>query len=428
MRNYFLTLTALFAVSGSAAADVLPFTNLQPSLVVTEVVNPTGIFPSRDSGGNATGDMLGFVYDFAGNFAPGKTIIAQGQLLSLSQNTALFSLLGNNYGGNGTNNFALPNLAGRAIIGTDSGIQPGQTTGSATVTLTAAQLPPVPQPFNNVQPSLPLTTLIATGGYYPSQGGGSGTSSFIGQIANFAGSFAPNGWAVANGQLLSIEQNVVLFSIIGTAYGGDGVNTFALPNLVNTTAIGASPSMSVGTTIGQASTTLTQAQVNGTSPVSNYQPSLAVNYLIATNGIFPSQGVGTGFDQSTPTLGEITAFAGAFAPSGWMFANGQLLSIAQNQALFSLLGTAYGGDGRTTFALPDLRGRTLLGSGIAVDGQLYTVGDVLGTAQTMLTANNLPSIPLPVPEPASYAMMLAGLAMILAYRRGDNSSGMPMAA
>ncbi|WP_373398748.1 tail fiber protein [Algoriphagus halophilus] len=57
-----------------------------------------------------------------------------------------------------------------------------------------------------------------------------------------------------------------------------------------------------------------------------------------------------------PTIGEIRLFAGNFAPRSWAFCNGQLLAIAQNSALFSILGTIYGGDGRTTFALPDLRG------------------------------------------------------------------------
>ncbi|MCR9286869.1 MAG: tail fiber protein [Bacteroidetes bacterium] len=58
-----------------------------------------------------------------------------------------------------------------------------------------------------------------------------------------------------------------------------------------------------------------------------------------------------------PTLGQVAMFAGNFAPRGWAFCNGQILSISQNSALFSLLGTTYGGDGRTTFGLPDLRGR-----------------------------------------------------------------------
>lgn len=83
----------------------------------------------------------------------------------------------------------------------------------------------------------------------------------------------------------------------------------------------------------------------------NMQPYLAVNYVIALQGIYPSR------NAIEPFIGEIMLFAGNFAPRGWAFCNGQLLSIAQNTALFSLLGTTFGGDGQTTFALPDLRGR-----------------------------------------------------------------------
>ena len=66
---------------------------------------------------------------------------------------------------------------------------------------------------------------------------------------------------------------------------------------------------------------------------------------------------------SDPFVGEIVPWAGNFAPTGWAFCGGQLLDISQNSALFSLLGTMYGGDGRTTFGLPDLRGRVALGMG-----------------------------------------------------------------
>ena len=78
----------------------LPFNNMQPSLVVTEVLPLAGIYPSRD-GGTASGGTLGFIYNFAGNFAPGGTAAAQGQVLPIIQNTPLFSLLGTTYGGNG---------------------------------------------------------------------------------------------------------------------------------------------------------------------------------------------------------------------------------------------------------------------------------------------------------------------------------------
>jgi len=123
--------------------------------------------------------------------------------------------------------------------------------------------------------------------------------------------------------------------------------------------------------------------------------------------------------MAQPYVGEIRMFAGNFAPNGWLFANGQLLSINQNQALFSLLGTQYGGDGRTTFALPDLRGRTLLGAG----GD-YFVGEVLGADTTTLTVANLAAhdhtiSAAAVPEPDTYAMLLAGLGLLgyAAHRR-----------
>ena len=67
--------------------------------------------------------------------------------------------------------------------------------------------------------------------------------------------------------------------------------------------------------------------------------------------------------MSTPFLGEIRMFAGNFAPRGWAFADGQLLAVSQYDALFSLYGTIYGGDGRTTFGLPDLRGRIPIHAG-----------------------------------------------------------------
>jgi len=69
----------------------------------------------------------------------------------------------------------------------------------------------------------------------------------------------------------------------------------------------------------------------------------------------------SGIQAQEGFIGEVKLFAGNFAPRGWAFCDGQLLSISQNAALFSILGTTYGGDGRTTFALPDLRGRTAMG-------------------------------------------------------------------
>ncbi len=101
--------------------------------------------------------------------------------------------------------------------------------------------------------------------------------------------------------------------------------------------------------------------------------------------------------MSEPFLGEIIMFAGNFAPRGWALCQGQILSIAQNTALFSILGTTYGGNGQTTFALPDLRGRVPVGQGQGPGLSSYTLGEVTGTESTTLLSNNLPTIPINVP-------------------------------
>lgn len=89
-------------------------------------------------------------------------------------------------------------------------------------------------------------------------------------------------------------------------------------------------------------------------------------------------------------IGEIRMFAGNFAPRGWMLCQGQLLPISTNTALFSLLGTTYGGDGRTTFALPDLRGRTPIGTGNGPALSPKTLGEIGGTETVTLIASQIP--------------------------------------
>ena len=91
------------------------------------------------------------------------------------------------------------------------------------------------------------------------------------------------------------------------------------------------------------------------------------------------------------TMAVITSWAADFAPKNWAYCSGQLLSISQNSALFSLLGTVYGGDGRTTFGLPDLRGRLPVGTGQLQGGNNYSLGEVAGSPSITLSINNLPA-------------------------------------
>lgn len=95
--------------------------------------------------------------------------------------------------------------------------------------------------------------------------------------------------------------------------------------------------------------------------------------------------------MSEPFVGEIRMFAGNFAPRGWAFCDGQLLAVSQNDALFSLLGTIYGGDGRTTFGLPDLRGRIPIHAGAGPGLSPRRLGSKAGEEKVTLTVNQLPS-------------------------------------
>ncbi len=97
--------------------------------------------------------------------------------------------------------------------------------------------------------------------------------------------------------------------------------------------------------------------------------------------------------MSEPFVGEIRMFAGNFAPRGWAFCDGQLLAVSGNDALFSLLGTVYGGDGRTTFGLPELRGRIPIhsGSGSGPGLSPRQLGSKSGFENVTLTVNELTS-------------------------------------
>ena len=95
--------------------------------------------------------------------------------------------------------------------------------------------------------------------------------------------------------------------------------------------------------------------------------------------------------MSEPFLGEIIMFGGNFAPRGWAFCSGQLLSIAQNTALFSILGTTYGGNGQTTFALPDLRGRVPIHPGSGPGLSPYSLGEQGGVENVTLLITQMPA-------------------------------------
>jgi microcystin-dependent protein len=299
-----------------AAAPVSSPTGAKTFIAVPELVATAGLYPTRGEVGITASFTLAMIQPFAGSMSAYGAPRAQGQLLPIDQpaNQALFSVMGTSFGGDGVDDFALPNLADRVAIG---GTQIGQM-GSRTLTLTYLIAISSPEP--------PLA----------------------GMVALFTGNYAPEGWMIANGTLLPIAPYLPLFQAIGTNFGGNGSTNFALPNLNDAGAVG------VGQGPGLPPVSLGE-KVSGTVP------GLGLNYLISTTGPYPPSS-GTGFFPDTGQyLGQMIAYAGAQVPAGWAACDGSLQPISANPALFELIGTTYGGDGVNSFALPDLRGRMILG-------------------------------------------------------------------
>ncbi|ODN70125.1 tail fiber protein [Methylobrevis pamukkalensis] len=376
------------------------FSNIQPSLAITQFVPLGGVFPDYSGETSETGYYtMGMIRSFAGVFGPDGAPTASGQTYAIVQNTPLFSLFGANYGGNAQTTFGIPDLGGLVTIGTGQG--PGlaqsilgDTYGSAEVTLTqanlAAELGGSEVPIDNVQPALAVQHLIRTGGSLPSED--FGAELFVGEVVKFAGTGVPEGYLACEGQILNIADFQALYVTIGNTYGGNGTTTFALPDLRGRSIVGATSLDPVGTKVGSATVTLTEANMptaaggNGAA-FDNEAPGLTLTWLIALEGEFPSRDGNGSTDDSTPYVGEITAFAGDFAPEGWAICDGQVLSIAQNQTLFSVIGALYGGNGTTTFALPDLRGRTAVGTTEALPA-----GTVIGSSTNTLDMSDLPAL------------------------------------
>jgi microcystin-dependent protein len=382
----------------------MPINTTQPALTLRYVVVNNGIYPSRDGGFVDQG--VGHIRLFGTNFAPGGTFETGGSLLPIQQYAALFSLVGPYYGGDGRSTFGLPNLGGRVAIssGNGPGLTPttvGEFDGADTFSLTQANLPVLrggsSTAVPTVEESQTINFYINPVGIFPSSSGSSNTIGLIGQITAFAGNFEPNGSLLCDGRLLAIADYDALYAVIGTTYGGDGVDTFALPDLRGRTPVGTGSGVVLGQTFGSEGLTLTTANLpvemggSGT-PISNYGPSLGISFLVAYTGIYPTRDGGSlvGDTGDPATLGEIIMFAGNVIPSGYYPADGRLLSIAQNQALFSLFGTTFGGDGRTSFALPDLRGRAVVDDSFSST----SVGQVVGSATTTLTLNDFPALSL----------------------------------
>jgi microcystin-dependent protein len=258
----------------------------------------------------------------------------------------------------------------------------------------------------------------------------------FGEIRLFAGTFAPPDWYFCNGYILNIADYSALFASIGNVYGGDGVTNFALPDLRGRLAVGngQGPSLSnyvLGQTGGNSTITYgadnlpahihtvtiqscsdagdrdnpagnvpaiagtnlynstANAEMGDSSMLvslsnsgageaqNNIQPYLGINYIICYNGIYAQ--------TENAYVGEIKLIATSIIPPNWVECSGQLINIFDNIQLFSLLGTTYGGDGRSTFAVPDLRGRVP----ISYKSGTYEIGNQGGTENESITSDKM---------------------------------------
>jgi microcystin-dependent protein len=420
-------LIALFAALAHAtdtgvAGGGQPIDTMQPSIALTVLIAKQGATSGPETGTVYAGDglMIGEIRLFAGNFVPGGYLAADGTILSTTTEAGLFGVIGNAFGGNGSTTFRLPDLRGRVMAGMGDGqaLTPrtlAETFGTESVTLSLSQMTahshtvagsPTSstgggQQLPTVQPSLAVHPMICL----------TGSFEYLPEVRIFGGGYMPAAWQTCDGSELLIAENDVLFIQLGTVYGGDGNSTFRIPDLRGRIAIGQGqgaglPYYDLGESTGDeqfsptfppsvpphahtVATGITDFTGTGLS-YPNLQPTLAMRYIIATSGLVPS--TGSTNTSATPNLGEIRLFASSAPPSGWVFAEGQLLSRSANANLFAILGTTYGaGDGVTTFALPDLRGRAPLGAGQGTGLTNRNLAVRVGTVSSAVSLSQAPS-------------------------------------
>jgi len=160
------------------------------------------------------------------------------------------------------------------------------------------------------------------------------SSPYIGEIRMFAGNFAPVGWALCQGQLLAISDNETLFNLIGTTYGGDGQNTFALPNLQSRVPMHVGPGFVLAQAAGVETVTLTTAQI----PAHSHVPQASTNNAGSSN---PDNGVWAASpkytEYATATDGTVMA-AGAIAASGGSQPHDNMVPFLVINFIISLFG------------------------------------------------------------------------------------------
>jgi microcystin-dependent protein len=276
--------------------------------------------------------FFGEIRAVAFNFAPQGWLPCDGRELEIAQYEALYKALGTTYGGDGVTTFALPDYRGRAPVGMGigpglHGIEQGEQGGAQELTLTSAHLPTHPHDAS----------------------------------ATIAGSFASSS---------SEKPADNIFAVVTLDDGITQLFSYAPPTTANAT-------------LAPDAVTVTVQPAGDSQPVPLMNPYLGTNFVMSTYADADP-------DNGDVLLGEIRVLSSPLSePSTpWAPCEGQLLSIAQNQQLFSLLRNTFGGDGVTTFALPDYRGRAAVGVG-GPDGGI-TQGQQGGSQELTLEREQMP--------------------------------------
>ncbi|WP_193212861.1 tail fiber protein [Luteolibacter marinus] len=417
-------------VTGGAAP--VPLT--QPTLTLRPILVTAGTYPDLSGGTpTATGSGPSYVGEirwFAGDYPfNDEAIDADGRLISIASNTALFSLLGTTYGGDGKTTFGIPDLRSRVAVGTGTGpglddMPLGLKAGEETTVLGTTELTGHSHLVggeltgaagsgtgrSSRQPGLSLQPLIR----------GDGEIRFFGFSIQY-----PTGWARCDGQIFATGDAPDLNSRIGTTYGGGG-GQFAVPDLRGRAALGIGTGSgltprALGQTAGSRYLPFGQRQLpphvhdlpgagstgasgSGT-PLELLQPSLGIQWAICTSGSFPGAHTNP-FLGGAAVVGELRPYASSILPAGFAPADGSIVLINSNAVLFSILGTRYGGNGVTTFALPDLRGRVAAGQGPGINLTPRNLAEPFGTERITLTESQMPAhshslaLTPPIPNPS----------------------------
>ena len=322
-----------------------PINNYQPALGLSYIIcaqNPSDFEA-----------VLGFVNMYT-TAPPTNTMTCDGSSLSASSAQALFSILGYNYGGNG-NNFNLPDLQGKTVVQAGGNSKEPQFSLGAKIGATAH--------------SLSLEDIASHSHSALFEDGGSHTLDLSYSV----------GVSTNTGPLLQNPKD-------GTLAKDDSSPS---PYSAKNNTLMAPAKFELSGFLGVQGSAFSLDSGNAiVTPIDLYSPYVGLNFNIITEGVYPDR---AGDSPRQAFLGEIRIFAGNFVPGGWMLCDGRLLQIDSYQVLFSLLQNNFGGDGETTFALPDLTGRMAVGAALkAGDGGTLTLGEKVGTGEINLVENQLP--------------------------------------